>query len=79
MRHLLVVLLLAAGASLGAAKPRELVIFHTNDIHGHFVPERASWRTDSALVGGFVALKTRLDSLRNRCIRDRCTSTRATR
>ncbi len=66
MRQLLMVLLLAMGTTLSQAKPRELVIFHTNDSHGHFVPEPAHWRADTALVGGFVALKTRLDSLRQK-------------
>jgi 2',3'-cyclic-nucleotide 2'-phosphodiesterase (5'-nucleotidase family) len=45
-------------------QPRELVIFHTNDIHGHFTAEPASWRKDHALVGGIAALSYDLDSLR---------------
>lgn len=46
------------------AEPRQLVIFHTNDIHGHFVPEPASWRKDHALVGGVAALEQQLKDLR---------------
>jgi 2',3'-cyclic-nucleotide 2'-phosphodiesterase (5'-nucleotidase family) len=46
------------------AEPRQLVIFHTNDIHGHFVAEHASWRKDSALVGGIAALEGELSKLR---------------
>jgi 2',3'-cyclic-nucleotide 2'-phosphodiesterase (5'-nucleotidase family) len=44
--------------------PREIVIFHTNDIHGHFTAESADWRDDHALVGGVSALSFYLDSLR---------------
>ena len=51
---------------VGCAAPRRsLTILHTNDIHGHFVPERASWRSDSAMVGGFGPLSGALDSVRN--------------
>ena len=61
-----IVLLLALSLTLTGcqAEPRSLVIFHTNDIHGHFVPERAAWRTDSALVGGVAALEKHLQDLR---------------
>ncbi|MCB9368098.1 MAG: bifunctional metallophosphatase/5'-nucleotidase [Calditrichaeota bacterium] len=37
---------------------------HTNDIHGHFAAERAAWRQDSAMVGGFAVLSGALDSVR---------------
>ncbi len=47
------------------AEPHQLVIFHTNDIHGHFMPERASWRKDSAPVGGVAALEAELTGLRS--------------
>lgn len=51
---------------VGCVAPRQsLTILHTNDIHGHFVPERASWRSDSAMVGGFGPLSGALDSVRN--------------
>lgn len=43
--------------------PRELVIFHTNDIHGRFVSEPASWR-DGAQVGGVKALSGHLSKFR---------------
>lgn len=50
---------------VGCAAPRHsLTIMHTNDIHGHFAPERATWRADSAMVGGFAALSGALDSVR---------------
>ena len=56
---------LAALLLLGCrSAPREIVIFHTNDIHGHFTSETAEWRDDHALVGGVSALSFYLDSLR---------------
>jgi 5'-nucleotidase/UDP-sugar diphosphatase len=36
--------------------PQRITILHTNDIHGHFVPEPATWIDGHPLVGGFVAL-----------------------
>jgi 5'-nucleotidase/UDP-sugar diphosphatase len=39
-----------------SAGPWNLTIFHTNDIHGAFLPEPADWRDDHALVGGMIAL-----------------------
>jgi len=36
--------------------PQQITILHTNDIHGHFVPETATWLDDRPLVGGMVAL-----------------------
>jgi 2',3'-cyclic-nucleotide 2'-phosphodiesterase (5'-nucleotidase family) len=64
MRILSTILLLAAGLLTCQAAPRELVIFHTNDIHGHFTAERAGWRKDHALVGGVDALALHLRDLR---------------
>lgn len=46
------------------AQSRQLTILHTNDIHGQFLPSKAMWRADSALVGGFAALSGALDSVR---------------
>lgn len=57
--------LLGTGPLNGQAKPQALTIFHTNDIHGHFVPERAEWRDDRAFVGGFTALEQQLTLLRS--------------
>ncbi len=51
-------------AIVGCTSSRTLTILHTNDIHGRFMPERAAWRADSALVGGFSALSGALDSVR---------------
>ncbi len=36
--------------------PWNLTIFHTNDMHGSFLPEPATWRDDRAPVGGMAAL-----------------------
>ena len=40
--------------------PWNLTIFHTNDMHGAFRPEPATWRDDRALVGGMIALSWHL-------------------
>jgi 5'-nucleotidase/UDP-sugar diphosphatase len=65
MRKLgLIVIWLILSSAVGCAAQQELVVFHTNDIHSRFLPERASWREDSAMVGGFAALSGYLDSLR---------------
>jgi 5'-nucleotidase / UDP-sugar diphosphatase len=34
----------------------ELVILHTNDLHGHFLPERAGWIDGEPTIGGFIAI-----------------------
>jgi 5'-nucleotidase / UDP-sugar diphosphatase len=57
----LLALILAAVVPVAAAPvasdgPFQVTLFHTNDIHGSFLPEAASWRPDKAPVGGFVAL-----------------------
>jgi 5'-nucleotidase/UDP-sugar diphosphatase len=52
----LAVLAAAVAGSAPAAEPWNLTIFHTNDMHGAFLPEPASWRDDRAEVGGFIAL-----------------------
>lgn len=65
MRNLMIAwAILVAGSALCSAAPREVVIFHTNDIHGHFMPEPASWRKDHALTGGMGALFEQLQQLR---------------
>lgn len=65
IRFLFLNLFLIASFGLSCAqKPKEIVIFHTNDIHGHFFAEPASWRKDHALVGGITALSEQLAKLR---------------
>ncbi|MFH1845636.1 MAG: bifunctional UDP-sugar hydrolase/5'-nucleotidase [bacterium] len=68
IRLVLVVLLalavwvLPGSGSLAAEGEPEwnLTIFHTNDMHGAFLPEPASWRDDRAEVGGVIALASHL-------------------
>jgi len=50
----------AAAPVLADAGPWDLTVFHTNDIHGSFLPEPAAWRDDRAPVGGFAALAAHL-------------------
>ncbi len=50
-------------AEIALAAPKQITIFHTNDIHGHFLPEKAEWR-DGGLVGGVAELERRLTALR---------------
>ena len=63
MRH---TLLLSIMLLLGFVQPAfsgsgTIVIFHTNDLHAHFLPEEASWRSDHALIGGFEAIEQTLE------------------
>ena len=37
-------------------EPKSITILHTNDMHGHFTAEPASWLDDHPLVGGMVAI-----------------------
>ena len=53
---LLIVLSLLVFAGCSKYGSYRITILHTNDMHGHFVPEPASWLDDKPLVGGFVAL-----------------------
>jgi 2',3'-cyclic-nucleotide 2'-phosphodiesterase (5'-nucleotidase family) len=50
----------AAGVPVSGDGPFQVTLFHTNDIHGSFLPEPATWRPDKAEVGGFVALARHL-------------------
>jgi 5'-nucleotidase / UDP-sugar diphosphatase len=50
----------AAGVPVPGDGPFQVTLFHTNDIHGSFLPEPAAWRPDKAEVGGFVALSRHL-------------------
>ncbi len=47
-------------APVAGSGPWNLTIFHTNDEHGSFLPEPATWRDDKAPVGGIVALARHL-------------------
>ncbi|MCK6506014.1 bifunctional metallophosphatase/5'-nucleotidase [Myxococcota bacterium] len=50
----------------GQAAPGTLVIAHTNDLHAHYLPERAEWREDQALLGGMVAIDAERRALEHR-------------
>jgi 2',3'-cyclic-nucleotide 2'-phosphodiesterase (5'-nucleotidase family) len=65
MRHVWLWLLVIATLGTCHGAPREIVIFHTNDIHGHFTAEPAGRGGDHALIGGIDALSYDLDSLRH--------------
>lgn len=43
-------------APAAAAPAGALTILHTNDLHGHFLPERASWIEGEPEIGGFELL-----------------------
>jgi 5'-nucleotidase / UDP-sugar diphosphatase len=36
--------------------PVKITILHTNDMHGSFLPQPATWEPDKPMVGGFAAL-----------------------
>lgn len=45
--------------------PGVLTLLHTNDVHGHYLPEPADWLPDRAPVGGFVRLEQEVRALRD--------------
>jgi 5'-nucleotidase/UDP-sugar diphosphatase len=49
-------------APLGLAGDGELILLHTNDIHGAFLPQTANWIENRPMIGGFAALSGVLDS-----------------
>lgn len=54
------------GVEPGDLPQGRLVLAHTNDLHAHYLPERAEWREDDAALGGFVALDSWLRALDTR-------------
>lgn len=47
----------AAGEpQLQASGPYDLTLFHTNDMHGQFLPQPAAWDSQGRMVGGVIAL-----------------------
>ncbi len=44
--------------------PGRITVLHTNDIHGHFLPEVAEWIEGRPAIGGFARLDAEVDSLR---------------
>ncbi|MEE2752262.1 MAG: bifunctional UDP-sugar hydrolase/5'-nucleotidase [Myxococcota bacterium] len=41
-----------------------LVVLHTNDLHGHFLPERAPWIDGEPQIGGFALLDAKVQAIR---------------
>lgn len=48
-------------------KPEKITILHTNDMHGAFLPRKATWIREKPqpLIGGFLALNSHIQSLRS--------------
>jgi 2',3'-cyclic-nucleotide 2'-phosphodiesterase (5'-nucleotidase family) len=58
-------LLLALVLSALSSGAQEVTILYTNDIHGSFLPQKAKWREDGRLVGGFEALADKVRAMRD--------------
>lgn len=52
------------GGSKPTGGPRELVILHTNDIHGKFRDTPATWRDGNPPIGGFANLSAYVEEAR---------------
>jgi 2',3'-cyclic-nucleotide 2'-phosphodiesterase (5'-nucleotidase family) len=44
--------------------PGHLVVMHTNDLHGHYLPEPADWLPGSPKIGGFVRIEQEVRAIR---------------
>ncbi len=44
--------------------PGHLVVMHTNDLHGHYLPDHADWLPGSPEVGGFVRIEQEVRAIR---------------
>ncbi|MSQ01328.1 MAG: bifunctional metallophosphatase/5'-nucleotidase [Myxococcales bacterium] len=44
--------------------PGRITIMHTNDLHGHYLPERADWLTGEPEIGGFVRMEQEVRAIR---------------
>jgi 5'-nucleotidase/UDP-sugar diphosphatase len=53
---IILAVILFGGSCLGQQTPTRITILHTNDIHGHYLPEVATWEKDKPMIGGFTAL-----------------------
>ncbi len=62
---ILFLLVLSLSVSVFGQSPKSITILHTNDIHGHFTPDPASWLDDNPPVGGFAALDYYITRERN--------------
>ncbi len=74
-RRSFAVLCFAAAATLAATgcphKPAEplsaaghVTVMHTNDLHGHYLPERADWLPGTPEIGGFVRIEQEVRAVR---------------
>ena len=46
--------------------PGRLTVMHTNDLHGHYLPERAEWLPGEPSIGGFARLEQEVRGIRDR-------------
>lgn len=60
----------AAGPQPQPAAAFNLTIFHTNDMHSHFLPRPAPWRQDGRMVGGAIPLAWHLADQRRTAVAD---------
>lgn len=44
--------------------PGHVTILHTNDLHGHYLPERADWLPGEPQIGGFVRMEQEVRAIR---------------
>lgn len=44
--------------------PGHLTVMHTNDLHGHYLPERADWLPGEPEIGGFVRMEQQVRAVR---------------
>lgn len=50
-----------------APPPGELLLLHTNDMHAHYLPERADWLEGEPSIGGFALLDAHVRAARAAC------------
>lgn len=53
---LFILLLVGSYNFIFAGEPVSLTILHTNDMHGHYLPSKATWLDQEPDIGGFEAL-----------------------
>lgn len=65
---IVVISALAAGCPKAELPPLSppglLTILHTNDLHGHYLPERADWLPGTPEIGGFVRMEQEVRAIR---------------
>lgn len=44
--------------------PGHVTLMHTNDLHGHYLPERADWLPGEPAIGGFVRMEQEVRAIR---------------